>query len=100
MNTNKKIRPNIFTPRVMTVGLVFLSLFIMGFFFKAWCGVQCIRTGYDVTNAKKQQQDLLHMQKYLTIELVHLKSPQMLAKIAKERFELTIPTPEQVIIIP
>ena len=100
MNTNKKIRPNIFTPRVMGVGLVFLSLFIMEFFFKTWCGVQCIRTGYEVTSAKKQQQDLLHMQKYLTIELVHLKSPQMLAKIAKERFELTIPEPKQVIAIP
>ncbi|MDA8403055.1 MAG: hypothetical protein M0Z56_02485 [Desulfobacteraceae bacterium] len=100
MSTNKKKRPDIFTPRVVAVGLVFLSLFIAEFFFKAWCGVQCLRTGYDVTSAKKQQQDLLHMQKYLTIELVHLKSPQLLAKIAKERFELTIPEPKQVIIIP
>lgn len=100
MTTNKKIRPNIFTPRVMAVGFVFLSLFIMEFFFKTWCGVQCLRTGYEITSAKKEQQDLLHLQKYLTIELVHLKSPQMLAKIAEERFELTIPEPKQVITIP
>lgn len=101
MTTNKKIRPTIFTPGVLAMGFVFLTLFIMELFFKTWCGVQCIRTGYDVTSAKKQQQDLKHMQKYLTIELVHLKSPQMLAKIVEERFEqLAIPEPEQVITIP
>lgn len=100
MNTNKKIRPPVFTPRVLGVGFVFLSLFIMEFFFKTWCGVQCLRTGYEITSAKKEQQDLLHMQKYLTIELVHLKSPQLLSKIAKERFDLTIPEPKQVITIP
>jgi len=101
MNTNKKVRPYIFTPRVLAVGLVFLTLFIAEFFFMAWCGVQCLSTGYEITSAKKQQQDLKHMQKYLTIELVHLKSPQMLAKIVEERFEqLTIPQPEQVITIP
>ena len=100
MNINKKIRQTVFTPRVMGVSFVFLSLFIIGFFFKTWCGVQCIRTGYELTGAKKQQKDLQHMQKYLTIELVHLKSPQVLAEIVKERFELTTPDPKQVIIIP
>lgn len=100
MKFNRKSKPNIFTPRVIAVGFVFLSVFIIEFFFKTWCGVQCIRTGYEITDALNKQQNLLNMQKNLKIELVHLRSPQVLMKIAKEKFELTIPEPDQVIIIP
>ncbi|MBC2715790.1 MAG: hypothetical protein HF978_10820 [Desulfobacteraceae bacterium] len=100
MKFNRKSKPNIFTPRVIAVGFVFLSVFIVEFFFKTWCGVQCIRIGYEITDAMNKQQNLMNMQKNLTIELVHLQSPQVLMKIAKEKFELTIPEPDQVIVIP
>jgi len=100
MKFNRKSKPNIFTPRVIAVGFVFLSVFIIEFFFKTWCGVQCIRTGYEITDALNKQQNLMNMQKNLKIELVHLLSPQVLMEIAKEKFELTIPEPGQVIIIP
>ncbi len=99
MKINRKSKPDIFTPRVIAVSFVFLSVFIIEFFLKTWCGVQCIRTGYEITDAMNKQQNLINIQKNLKIELVHLRSPQVLMKIAKEKFELTIPEPDQVIVI-
>jgi len=100
MKFNRKSKPNILTPRVITVSFVFLSIFIVEFFLKTWCGVQRIQTGYEITDAMNKQQNLMNMQKKLKIELVHLLSPQVLMKIAKEKFKLAIPEPDQVIVIP
>ncbi len=100
MKINKKSRKNILTSRVIGVSFIFLSIFIVEFFFKTWCGVQCIRTGYEITNALNRRKSLICMQKNLQIEIAHLKSPQVLGKIAKKRFGLTIPGPEQIVIIP
>ncbi len=100
MGFNRKSKPNPLTPRVIVVSFAFLSIFIVEFFLKTWCGVQCIQTGYEISAAMNKQQNLINMQKNLKIELVHLRSPQVLMKIAKEKFELTIPKPDQVIIIP
>jgi cell division protein FtsL len=100
MNQNRKLKPKLLTPRVVLMGLMFLLLFVGEFFFKTWCGVQCIRTGYEISDALNKQDRLANIQKNLKIELVHLKSPQVLMKIAKEKLDLTIPNPEQVIVIP
>ncbi len=100
MTFNRKSKPNLLTPQVIVVSFVFLSIFIVEFFLKTWCGVQCIQTGYEISSAMNKQQNLMNMQKNGTIELVHLRSPQVLMKIAKEKFELTIPEPGQVIILP
>jgi len=100
MKFNKRTKPDVFTPRVIAVGFVFLSVFMAEFFLKTWCGVQCIRVGYEITDAMNKQQNLTNMQKNLKIELLHLRSPQVLMKIAKEKYELTIPEPDQVIVIP
>jgi hypothetical protein len=99
MKFNRKSKPNVFTPRVIAVGFVFLSVFMVEFFVKTWCGVQCVRTGYAISDAMNKQQSLINMQKNLKIELLHLRSPEVLMKTAKEKFELTIPTPDQVIVI-
>jgi len=62
--------------------------------------MQCLRVGYDISDAFNKQERLANIQKNLKIELVHLKSSQVLMKVAKDRFELDTPTPEQVIVIP
>lgn len=100
MKFNRKSKPNVFTPRVIAVGFVFLSVFMVEFFLKTWCGVQCVRTGYAISDAMNKQQSLTNMQKNLKIELLHLRSPEVLMKTSKAKFELTIPTPAQVIVIP
>jgi cell division protein FtsL len=96
---NKKIKPKLIATRQLWVAAALTVFFILGFFFKTWCGVQCIRTGYEITAALQEQQKLLDMQKNLTIEWGRLKSPQILGKTANEQFGLTVPTPEQIIIV-
>lgn len=100
MRFNRKSKPGLLTSRVIAVGFVFLSVFIVEFFLKTWCGVQCIRTGYDITYAMNKQQDLINIRKNLKIELVHLQSEEVLMTIAKTKFGLTIPEPDQVILLP
>ena len=97
---NKKSNKNILTSRVIAVSFMFLSVFIVEFFLKTWCGVQCIRTGYEITKALNSRQKMISMQKNLQIELAHLKSPEVLGNISKKRFGLTIPSSEQIIILP
>jgi len=96
---NKKIKPALITPKMFWSATVLMVIFIISFFFRTWCGVQCIRTGYEITNALNEQQKLLDMQKNLTIEWVRLKSPQVLGKIANEQFGLTVPDPDQILIV-
>jgi len=97
---NRKIKPTIITPKFVWASSALLILFIIAFFFKTWCGVQCIRTGYEITSALEEQQKLLNMKKNLNIEWVRLKSPEVLGKIAKDQFGLMVPAPNQIIIIP
>lgn len=100
MSLNRKSKPKILTPMVVAAGLLLLSVFIVEFFFKTWCGVQCIRTGYAITEARNTQEELLNMQKNLKIELAHLNSEEILMPIARDKFKLTIPETEQIIILP
>jgi hypothetical protein len=96
---NRKIKPKLVSSRDIWLISVLTVFFIIVFFFKTWCGVQCIRTGYEITNALQEQQRFLDMQKNLTIEWSRLKSPQVLGKTANEQFGLIVPAPEQIIIV-
>jgi hypothetical protein len=96
---NKKIKPKLISSRDAWLASMLTVFFIIGFFFKTWCGVQCIRTGYEITSALQEQQKLLDMQKNLTIEWGRIRSPQVLGKTANEQFGLIVPAPEQIIIV-
>jgi hypothetical protein len=96
---NKKIKPKLVGSLDIWLAGALTVFFIIGFFFKTWCGVQCIRTGYEITTALQEQQKLLDMQKNLTIEWCRIKSPQVLGKTANEQFGLTVPLPEQIIVV-
>jgi cell division protein FtsL len=96
---NRKIKPELVSSRDIWLASVLTIFFIIGFFFKTWCGVQCIRTGYEITSALQEQQKLLDMQKNLTIEWGRLKSPQVLGKTANEQFGLMVPIPEQIFMV-
>lgn len=100
MVENRKKRPPLITPRMLKVSFAFAAIFVLMFFFKTWCGVQCIRTGYEIASEKQRRQEMNNLKKYLIIELAHLKSPENLAKVAEERFDLVVPKPEQMVIIP
>lgn len=104
MGTGNKKNGNTGIPglssRVIGICLLLLFVFILEFFFRTWCGVQCIRTGYEITEAMEHQEAILDMKKNLKIEMARLTSPQTLGRIAENRFDLITPEPEQIVMLP
>jgi len=89
-----KKRPS--TKNTLIVGLwvVMMAALIAELFFSTWCRVQCTRTGYEITTATAQNQDLFAVQRNLKIELERLKSPKRIEAKALA-LGLMVPTPEQ-----
>jgi cell division protein FtsL len=84
---------------VMSLWIFAMCFFIIELLAYAWSRVQCVRIGYEISEHNDKQAELTAVQKNLKIELARLKSPKRIAKIARERLELKIPSPEQIISI-
>lgn len=87
------------TIRIMGIWIFFLSLFIAQLLFYTWCRVQCVQVGYEITQETEKYRRLLRIQNNLTIEISRLKSPERIARIARNRFGLKTPGVDQMIMI-
>ncbi len=94
--SKKRFRP----PIPVGIGVLLLLILMGEMLFYTWCRVQCIRTGYKITEEKKRNRELINLQKNLQVELAGLKSPDRIGRIARERLGLIIPEPKQIIVIP
>ena len=99
MNT-RKAKKKIRKPNEMVLLIIFMTIFLMELLFFTWCRVQTIGAGYEISKEAKRQQDLITLKNNLKVELARLKSPERIAKIAKNQLGLITPTPEQMMIIP
>ena len=95
-NTLKNIRK----PNATGILIIFMTIFLSELLFFTWCRVQTIGTGYEISRETQRHQDLINFQNNLKVELARLKSPERIAKIAKNQLGLITPTQEQMIIIP
>jgi cell division protein FtsL len=95
----KKQKINRKIPRRMGLSILLLALFIMELFFYTWCRVQYIGIGYKISHELNQQKQLLMLQSRLKVETERLKSPERIAKIAREKIGLHPPNSEQVIVL-
>ena len=96
----KRRRKKTRNPRVIAAGLIFMGLFIGELLFYTWCRVQSIQVRYEISELTADQDRLVMLQDNLKIELARLKSPQRIAKIAKEQLGLILPTNKQLMLIP
>ena len=80
--------------------IILLLFFISELFLYTWCRVQCVAIGYEISKIAYLQKEITALRNNLKIELASLKSPARIAEIAKSRLGLTMPTPEQLILIP
>ena len=87
-------------PKVLAACLIFMGLFITELLFYTWCRVQCIQVRYEISELGTHQEQMKRLQDNLKIELARLKSPQRIAKIARQQLGLVMPTSKQLIIIP
>ena len=97
MNRRKKKTRN---PKALAAYLIFMGLFIGELLFYTWCRVQSIQVRYEISELTADQERLVMLQDNLKIELARLKSPERIAKIAKEQLGLILPNSKQIIIIP
>jgi len=81
------------------IWILLMSIFIAELFFYTWCRVQNVSVGYEISKKRDKYQNLLTLQNNLKVELARLGSPERLSEIAKHRFNLTIPTSEQIIVV-
>ena len=95
-NPLKKVR------NIKTTGIwiIFMTVFIVELFLYTWCRVNCIGVGYEISKETQKQHELIALHNNLKIELASLKSPERIAKIAKNQLGLITPTQDQLIVIP
>ena len=96
----RKTLKNIHKANTTVMLIIFMTIFLGELLFFTWCRVQTIGTGYEISKETQRHQDLINFQNNLKIEMARLKSPERIAKIAKNQLGLITPTPEQMIIIP
>jgi len=65
----------------------------------AWCRVQYVRTGYQITEATAENQRLKELYRKLKLEEARLRSPDRIMRIARQR-GLVIPDSKQMVVIP
>lgn len=86
--------------RITGICIIFMAVLIAELLFYTWCRVNCIGVGYEIAKETQKQHELVALQNNLKIELACLKSPERIAKIAKNQLGLITPTQSQLIIIP
>lgn len=86
--------------KITGIWIIFMAVFIVELFIYTWCRVNCIGVGYEISKETKTQHELIALQNNLKIELASLKSPERIAKIAKDQLGLKTPTKSQTIVIP
>jgi cell division protein FtsL len=87
-------------PKLLSVWVVLLTVFIAELFVYTWARVQCVRVGYEISALTKERQHQIELQDNLRVELARLKSPQRITRIAQEKLGLTLPTPKQMLMMP
>ncbi len=87
-------------PKLIALWLSLLCVFVVELFVSTWVRVQCVRVGYEISTLTKERQRLTELQDNLRVELARLKSPQRITKIAGEKLGLTLPAPNQVMVMP
>jgi len=80
--------------------IVLLFVFIALLLVYTWCRVQYVQTGYEISKAVKINEKRIARNNNLKIEHAYLKSPERIARKAKEKLGLVMPTAKQIIVIP
>ena len=80
--------------------IVLLFIFIALLLVYTWCRVQYVQTGYEISKAVKINEKRIARNNNLKIEHAYLKSPERIARKAKEKLGLIMPTAKQIIVIP
>ena len=98
--STRDLKTHIRKHKEMLLLIMFMTVFLAELLFFTWCRVQTIGAGYEISREANRHQDLITLRNNLKVELARLKSPERIAKIAKNQLGLITPTRKQMMIIP
>ena len=98
--TSRKVRHRKSLRLLTRIWVILLTIFIGELLFYTWCRVQCTRIGYEISQITEHQKRMVTLQNSLKIEVAHLKTPDRIARIAKQQLGLALPRPDQVVSVP
>ena len=75
---------------------VFIGLLLV----YTWIRVQCVQAGFEISKAVKISEKRIARNNNLKIEHAYLKSPERIARKARENLGLIMPTAKHIILIP
>jgi cell division protein FtsL len=84
---------------MVAIGVALVVVFMAELLVYAWCRVQYVRTGYQITEATVENQRLKELYRKLKLEEARLRSPDRIIRIARQR-GLVIPDSKQMVVIP
>lgn len=96
MRQNKPISKHL-SRKITGIWIGIMFVFISELLIYTWCRVQNTRQGYDITGLQAESRQLMLVQKSLKIELARLKSPDRIARIAKDTLGLVTPKTQQLV---
>lgn len=92
-------RKNLKDPNLIFPILVFLVAIIMTLLFFLWSRLETVKLGYEISRESKKTIELLSENNNLRLQVVDLKSPERIERIASERIGLVYPRGRQIVVI-
>jgi len=80
----RKTKKNVSSTRIV-IWFIIMAVFIAELLIYTWSRVQCIKSGYEISNENKKNRNLINLQNNLKVELARLKSPERLARLGKHQ---------------
>lgn len=84
---------------MLAISVVLVVMFLTEALVYTWCRVRYVRTGYEITEATREQQQLIEFHRKLKVEEARLRSPERIMQIARHR-GLVMPGSRQVVVLP
>jgi cell division protein FtsL len=77
--------------------VIFSFIFFLSLIFYVWSRTHAVQMGYELNKVVREEQKLLEIQRSLNLELRNLTTLERVERIARKKFGLVDPRPNQVV---
>jgi cell division protein FtsL len=92
-------RRNLKDPGIIFPVVVFLAAIVITLLFFLWSRLETVKLGYDISKENKKTIELINENKNLRLQVVNLKSPERIERLARKRLGLVYPGEGQIVVI-
>ncbi|MFH2013076.1 MAG: cell division protein FtsL [Pseudomonadota bacterium] len=81
------------------MSLIVAGILVFSSLFYVWPHIQSVNLGYEISQANRERNELLQMNRKLKLEIAALTSPYHVEDIAKKELRLTSPKVNQLVVL-